>query len=74
MTFFEAMHLICNTACGSHKVRRRSWKPESYLMKIMTDENKIKICEFNKLFKIEFAKGFCAYSDDILAEDWEETE
>lgn len=74
MTFFEAMHLICNTACCSHKVRRKSWKPESYLMKIVTDENKIKICEFNKFIDINFAKGFCAYSDDILAEDWEEIE
>ena len=43
-------------------------------MKIMTDENKIKICEFNKFIDINFAKGFCAYSDDILAEDWEEIE
>lgn len=75
MTFFEAMHLICNTSCNSHKIRRKAWSPEIYLMKILNDEKKIKICEFNKFSDvIKYDKGFCAYSEDILAEDWEEIE
>lgn len=75
MTFFDAMHLICNTSCNSHKIRRKAWSPEIYLMKILNDEKKIKICEFNKFSDaIKYDKGFCAYSEDILAEDWEEIE
>ena len=75
MTFFDAMHLICNTSCNSHKIRRKAWSPDINLMKILNDEKKIKICEFNKFSDaIKYDKGFCAYSEDILAEDWEEIE
>lgn len=72
MTFFEAMHLICNTACNSHKVRRKSWNPDIYVIKILTDDKKIKICEYNTKLNFAYDKGFCAYSEDILADDWEE--
>lgn len=69
MTFFEAMNLIVNTASGSFKVRRKRWNPSIYVSKVIID-GVGKICEHDSVLNID--KGFCAYSEDIMSDDWEE--